>query len=137
MPPAMRSFFAVVAGMVVAVTVVSMCDLLAGTLHPVPEGFDLTNAEQVRAHAASAPTGALLVVALGWLLGPFAGGLVAARVAERSRALAAWVIAGLLFAATLANLVAIPHPLWMSLVAVLGIPFAGFLAVRLSPSDAA
>ncbi|MBX7119299.1 MAG: hypothetical protein K1X31_09915 [Gemmatimonadaceae bacterium] len=135
MPPAMRSFIAVIGGMVIALTVGSMCDLVAGRLHPVPEGFDLTNAEMLRAHAAAAPTGALLVVALGWLLGPFAGGLVATRIAEHNRPLHAYAIAGILFAATLSNLMRIPHPFWMTFAAVFGIPFAGWLAVRFAPTD--
>lgn len=101
------------AGMLVAVTVVSMCDLAAGALHPPPVGFDLTDMAQVKAHAAAAPTVALMVVLLGWLLGPFAGGLVASRIAARSRKQYAWIIAGVLLAATLANLLAIPHPIWM------------------------
>lgn len=123
------------AGMVVAVTVVSMCDLAAGALHATPPGFDMTDMAQVKAHAAAAPTAALLVVLLGWLLGPFAGGLVASRIAARSRKQYAWIIAGVLLAATLANLLAIPHPIWMVVGALAGVPAAGWLAARLAPPD--
>ncbi len=136
MPPAMRSFIAIVGGMVVAVTVVSACDMLAGLLHPVPPGFDPADVAQLKAHAESAPPAALATVLLGWLLGPLAGGLVATRVAEHDRSRYAWVIAALLLAATISNLVAIRHPLWMVVAAVVGIPAMGWLAARLAPADA-
>jgi len=137
LPPFARSFVAVMGGMVVAVTIVSVCDLIAGTFHPLPAGLDLSDRAQVAAHAAAAPTSALLVVLLGWILGPFAGGLVASRVAARSRKQYAWVIAGVLLAATAANLLAIPHPAWMVVGALLGVPGAGWLAARFAPPDAA
>jgi len=135
MPPIARSFAAVMGGMVVAVTIVSLCDLAAGALHPLPPGLDITDMAQVKAHAEAAPTAALLVVLFGWLLGPFAGGLVASRVAARSRKQYAWIIAGVLLAATLSNLLAIPHPAWMVIGALAGVPGAGWLAARLAPPD--
>lgn len=137
MPPAMRSFVAVIAGMVVAVTVVSVFDLLASLMHPLPEGIDVNDMAALQAHAAAAPVSALALVLLGWAAGPFAGGLVASRVAARRRASYAWIIMSLLFAATLANLFAIPHPTWMVAGAVLLIPAAGWLAARLAPPDEA
>lgn len=124
------------AGMLVAVTVVTLCDSAAGALHPLPPGFDMTDMAQMKSHAGAAPTAALLVVLLGWILAPFAGGLVASRIAARSRKQYAWIIAGVLLAATLANLLAIPHPIWMVVGALAGVPAAGWLAARLAPPDA-
>ncbi|MCE9602887.1 MAG: hypothetical protein K8S21_11840 [Gemmatimonadetes bacterium] len=137
LPPFARSFVAVMAGMVVAVTVVSIGDLVAGTFHPLPAGFDMGDMAQVRAHAAAAPLSAMLIVLAGWILGPFAGGLVASRVAARSRRQYAWIIAGVLLAATLANLRALPHPAWMVVGALIGVPAAGWSAARLAPRDEA
>ncbi len=133
LPPFARSFVAVMAGMVVAVTIVSICDLAAGTLHPLPAGFDMRDVAQMKAHAAAAPALAMLVVLVGWIVGSFAGGVVASRVAARSRGQYAWVVAGVLLAATLANLRAIPHPAWMVIGALVGVPAAGWLAARLAP----
>ena len=99
LPPFARSFVAVMAGMVVAVTLVSIFDLL------------------------------------GWVLGAFAGGLVASRVAARSRRQYSWVIAGVSLAATIANLRAIPHPAWMVVGALFGVPAAGWCAARFAPPD--
>ena len=135
LPPFARSFVAVMAGMVVAVTIVSVGDLVAGTIHPLPAGFDMGDMAQVRAHAAAAPWSAMLTVLVGWILAPFAGGLVASRVSARSRRQYAWVIAGVMLAATLANLRALPHPAWMVVGALIGVPAAGWLAARLAPSD--
>ena len=136
MPRVARSFLAVMAGMIVAVTVVSICDLAAGTLHPVPPGFDLRDVEQMKAHISSAPASAMIVVLLGWILGPFAGGFVASRVAARSRRRYAWVISGVLLAATIANLLSIPHPAWMVVAALVGVPAAGWFAAQHAPPDA-
>ncbi len=124
------------AGMLVAVTVVTLCDSAARMLHPPPPGFDMTDMAQVKAHAGAAPTVALLVVLLGWLLAPFAGGLVASRIAARSGKQYAWIIAGVLLAWTLVTLLASPHPIWMVVGALVGVPAAGWLAARLAPPDA-
>lgn len=123
------------AGMLVAVTVVTLCDYAARMLHPPPLGFDMADMAQVRAHAGAAPTVALLAVLLGWMVAPFAGGLVASRIAVRSRKQYAWIIAGVLLAWTLVNLLASPHPIWMVVGALVGVPAAGWLAARLAPPD--
>lgn len=133
MPPIARSFAAIMGGMVIAVTVVSLCDLAAGALHPAPPGFDLRDMAQAEAHAAAAPTSALLMVLLGWMLGPFAGGLVASRVAAGNGRMYVWVITGVLYVATIMNLMVVPHPTWMVAGALLGVPLAGWLAARLAP----
>jgi hypothetical protein len=137
LPPFARSFVAVMAGMVVAVTIVSLGDLVGGRFHPVPPGLDMNDLQQMRSHAAAAPVPAMLAVLVGWILGPFAGGIVASRVAARSRRQYAFVITGIMLAATLANLLAIPHPAWMVVGALLGVPAAGWLAARFAPPDAA
>lgn len=133
LPPFARSFVAVMAGMVVAVTIVSIGDLAAGAMHPLPTGFDMRDVAQMKSHAAAAPASAMFVVLVGWIMGAFVGGLVASRVAARSRGQYAWVIAGVILAATLANLRAIPHPAWMVIGALVGVPAAGWLAARLAP----
>ena len=135
LPPFARSFVAVMSGMVVAVTIVSLSDLVAGLFHTLPAGFDVGDIARVRSHAAAAPLSAMLIVLAGWILASFAGGLVASRVAARSRGQYAWVIAGVLLAATIANLRALPHPAWMVAGALIGVPAAGWLAARLAPRD--
>ncbi len=135
MPSAARSFIAIIAGMVVAVTCISAFDLIAGTFHPVPEGFDATNWEQVKAHAANAPTPALVVVLLGWVGGSFVGGVVSSRIAERKRKGYAYIISTLILAATISNFFTVPHPMWMMIAAIIGIAFAGMQAARLAPPE--
>lgn len=137
MPSAARSFIAIVAGMVVAVTCVSVFDLVAGTFHPVPPGFDPTNWEQVKAHAANAPVTALVVVLLGWMTGAFAGGVVSSRIAERKRKGYAYIISTLILAATISNFFTVPHPVWLMIAAIIGIAFAGMQAARLAPAEPA
>lgn len=137
MPPIARSFAAVITGMIAAVTVVTGFERLAARLHPLPPGFDMQDMARLKAHAESAPTGALLLVLAGWIVAPFVGGLVATRVANKGRRQYAWVIVALLSSLTIATLVAIPHPAWMIVAAVIGVPSAGWWAARLAPADAA
>lgn len=122
--------------MVCAITLVSLLDLGAARLHPTPPGFDPRDMTQVAAHASSAPVSALLVVLLGWIIGPFVGGVVATRIADQTRAMYAWIIMSLFLTATAMNLYAIPHPWWMTIGALLGVPAAGWWAARLAPPDA-
>jgi hypothetical protein len=74
--------------------------------------FDLTDvAEQL-------PIGAQVWVAAGWTLGAFAGALAAFRIGHSD--LTGWLVAGLVGAASVANVLLIEHPLWMRLWAVAG-----------------
>ena len=77
----MRAFLAVMTGMLIAVTLVSITDLVAGRMHPAPPGFDYMDPAQVQAHIATMPANAWLVMLAGWLGATLAGGSVAARVA--------------------------------------------------------
>lgn len=124
--------------MVVAVTIVSLFDFVAGRLHPLPAGLDPAdpaNLGRLKAHIAATPAAALALVLAGWIAGPFGGGLVASRVAGTNRRQYPWIIMALLFAATIANFFAFPHPTWMIVGAVLGIPSAAWWASRLAPPD--
>ena len=129
----MRAFLAVMTGMLIAVTLVSITDLVAGRMHPAPLGFDYMDPAQVHAHIATMPANAWLVMLAGWLGATLAGGSVAARVAPSRPDYYAWIVAGIFFAATMTNVVRIQHPTWMIGAAVFGIPMMGWLAARLAP----
>lgn len=73
---------------------------------------------------AAIPLAAKLWVVAGWLLGAFLGALLAFRVARSD--FAGWIVSGLVAAAGIANIVMIPHPVWMALCAV-ALPFVGAL----------
>jgi hypothetical protein len=125
-----RSFLAVVIGIVVAVLVVAGVEGAGGYVYPKPAGIDLHDMEQVRAYVATMPLGAKGIVVAAWLLGAFLGGLATILVA-RHRTRLALVPGVAIAAATVANAVLLPHPMWMPVLGVLGaIPMA-WLGARL------
>jgi hypothetical protein len=135
MPPGIRSFAAIIAGMLAAVALVMAMDWIVSLMHPLPSGFDYRVVAQMNAHIEAAPMHAKFAMVGGWVLAPFVGGVVATRIADRMRPMYAWAITGLFFATTIGNLVRFAHPQWMWAVALVGVPAAGWYAARLSPKD--
>lgn len=131
MPAALRYVLATVAGIVVALGTIAGVEMLGHRVYPPPTGIDFSNPEAVKTMMAGMPVGALLFVLGGWLLGTFLGTLAACRIAAAWPMRFAAIIGGILLAATIANLVMIPHPLWFSIVAVVAIVAAAWLAGRL------
>ncbi len=132
----LRSAGSVVAGFVVASVVMMIVEFVNGhLLYP-----DLGNAaaghadrEDLRALLAAAPVGAFLVVLVGWILGGFAGGFVAARLAGRSPSGHGLALGVLLTLAGVANNLMFPPPLWFwiaGLVALVPAACAGARLVR-------
>lgn len=136
MRPWLRSVLAVVVGFVVASAVMMAIEALNGrVLYPelgkMAEG--ITDREAIRRLMASAPTGAFLVVLLGWALGGFAGGLTAAGFGKRSPSGHALALGALLTLGAIANNLMLPPPLWFwiaGLAVCLPAAYAGGLLVR-------
>ena len=127
-----RSSLAVIAGGVVGVVVVFVVESIGPVVYPPPPGMDFKNPEAVKAMMKNLPAGALLIVLLAWALGALAGGWVAARIAKRSHVVHALVVGALLLAGGVVNLVAIPHPLWFTVVSVLLFLPAAWAGARLA-----
>jgi hypothetical protein len=89
--------------------------------------------EAVRRLMAQIPVGALLGVIAAWAAGTVAGGWLAGRVSRR--AVAAYVVGGLVLATSVAMMFMIPHPNWFRATAVVGLVLATYLAARLGAPD--
>lgn len=131
MDPTIRSALVLLAGVVVAVIVVTLMDTMAGRIYPLPAGTDINNPESLRQAVAAAPTAAVLIVLAGWVLAAGAGSYVATRLATRSRAIHGLIVALFVLVATVGNLAAIPHPVWLWPAAIILIPAAGWAATKL------
>ena len=63
----------------------------------------------------------------------FFGTFVATWLGGAPALINAIVVGSLVFAATVANLLMIPHPLWFSVAALVGIPVSAFFGGKLAP----
>lgn len=123
-----RKILAGVVGAVVASAVVYLVEKVCHAVYPPPTDFDPWNPESVRAHMATIPAGALLIVALGWFLGTLAGTWLAARLGGRTPAL---VVGGLYLAACMFNLVTLGHPAWFLPLGLAAAPLGTVLGLAL------
>lgn len=123
-----KNIVAVLAGVLVAVALIMAIQFIGHTVYPPPVDLDVSDAEAMSAYVQSLPMGAFLFVLASYALGALAGGLVASRIAA-APLLAAGIVIGMVFLATVANLVLIAHPVWFAVVA-LGLVIAMFALVR-------
>ena len=130
MPPLVRSALVLLAGVVVAVIVVTIGDTVAGRIYSLPPGVS-GDPESLRQAVAALPTAAFLLLLAGWVLAGAAGSYVAARIATHDRVIHGTIFTLFVLVATVGNLAAIPHPTWLWPAVIILIPAAGWLATRL------
>lgn len=131
MHPTIRSALVLLAGVVIAAVTVILMDTVVGSLYPLPPGTDLNDQHTMRSALAAMPATAFMLLLIGWVLAAGAGAYLAARLATRSTALHGFIVAGFVLLATVGNLAAIPHPVWLWPAAIVLIPLAGWAATRL------
>lgn len=130
-----RSFLAIVAGVIVAGFVVVGIETIGQSVYPPPPGLDLKNPEVLRELLRSLPLGALGSVLLAWVIGALAGAWVAARIALQWRMGHAGVIGAVVICAAAVNMLMFPHPPWMWMGALVLIPLATYAGGRLVTRD--
>jgi len=126
----LRSILAVVAGVLVGAVVIFLTESLGHMIFPPPEGIDLKDPEQLKSIMKDIPLGAKLGVLAAWGAGVFAGGVAALLIARRW-APVAWVVAATLFTLAGVTMMAIPHPWWMIIGAVLVTCAGAVAAIKL------
>ena len=131
-----RYTLATIAGVVIALVLISAFEAAGHALFAGPADTDMSTPAAVAAYMQKVPVGALVIVLAGWIVGTFAGVIAACMVARVHPIRFAAVVGGLVFAATVANLMMTPHPLWMTIAAVIGIPLATSLAARVMSARA-
>jgi len=128
-----RNAAAFVVGIVTAFGAIWLIEKLGHTIYPPPADLDFSDPEAIRPYIATLPIFALLFPMFAWFIGTFAGSLVACYVGEARPILFTGVVGGLVLAATIANLIVIPHPLWFSIISVLGIVVSAWFALQIAP----
>lgn len=128
-----RTILGVLAGLVVMFVVIMGVEFLGHTLYPPPSGLDPMKPEDLSAIMAMQPVAAMAFVVLAWVLGAFAGGWVAAKIAREHPRTAAVVVSLLVVAGVVAMIVQLPgHPRWMAALGLLLPVPAALLAARMA-----
>ena len=129
-----RTVLGVVAGLATMFVVIALVELLGAQLFPPPPGMDMRDPAVFAAAVSQMPFGALAIVVVAWVLGAFAGGWVAARIAVAHPRVAAAIVALAVVAGVVVMMLTLPHPLWMGLLGlVLPVPVALAGARRARP----
>lgn len=114
----LRSIGATLAGLLAAAAVVSLVESLSHSIYPPPTGLDFTNRAVVEAYMRSLPTGAFIMLLVGWFDGTMTGAFVASLLTRgESRPPALIVAAGMLTGALL-TMQQIPHPPWVAMTGI-------------------
>ncbi len=127
-----RNIGALIAGIVTAFASIYLIEKLGHTIYPPPADLDFSDPEAIRPYIATLPIVALLFPMFAWFVGTFAGSLVANFCGDAKPYVFAGIVGGLVLAATVANLIMIPHPLWFSITSLIGIVASAWLANRLA-----
>lgn len=133
-----RTILGMLAGVMTMMAAIYLMESLGHALYPPPDGLDPRNPAHVARIAAAAPAGAMAMLVLGWLVGAFTGGWVAARIARHARA-AAIFVALVVMAGVAGMMVIVPaHPHWVAALGLLlPIPVALVAAMLAAPRTAA
>ena len=127
-----RNAAAFVVGIVIAFLTVRLIDMLGHMVFPPPAGLDFSDPSAVKPYLATLPIGAFLFILASSVIAAFAGTLAACHIGTTSSLNCAIVVGGMVLAATVANFIAIPHPLWLSIGTLVGIVASAWFAARLA-----
>jgi hypothetical protein len=131
-----RSILAVVAGFVAASAIMMAVETVNGKiLYPElgKSAAGVTDVKKIKEIMASAPIGALIVVLFGWGLGSLAGGFLTTLISQKPPGRPAFVLAGLLTLAGVANNLMLSPPIWFWLATLAVFLPATYLGARLVP----
>ena len=125
----LRTILGIFAGVVLAFVVLMGLEMAGHAVMPPPAGLDPADPEDLKQMVASASTAAKAWVVFAWFAAVVAGGWVARRLSRQGWA--GWVIAALIVLGGVANIMMIPHPLWMQIAAVAAPLLGGWIVTRL------
>jgi hypothetical protein len=124
----LRTFAAIVAGLLSAFVLVVLVELFSSVVHPVPSDFRGTM-EEMCEHVARYPQWVLAVVVPAWGVAAFVSTWTAYKIGNRG---SATVVGLLLLAALVFNISKLPYPIWFKIATLLVVPTAIVLGGHLS-----
>jgi hypothetical protein len=126
-----KNIAAGVAGVILAVALVWLVETVGHSVYPPPTDLNFADRDVMRTYLTTLPFAAFLFVGGAWFVGTLAGTFVACKIGNAKPITYAIVVGGLMLIATAANLIMIPHPLWFSILGVVGIIVAAWLGMTL------
>lgn len=127
-----RNVAAIIGGIAVAFVTVMLIEALNHAIYPPPEGLDFTDPDALRPYIDTLPVGALLLLMASSVVAAFVGTLVASYVGTFQPRNCAIIVGGMVFAATVANFIAIPHPLWLAIATLAGVVVSAWAASQIT-----
>ena len=124
-----KNILAGVAGVLVAGLLVWLVEMVGHSVYPPPPDLDFADADAMRAYMQTLPVGAFLFVGAAWFAGALGGTFAACKIGDANPLIYAIVIGGLMFAASTANLIMIPHPLWFAALGLAGVLVGAWLGM--------
>jgi hypothetical protein len=132
MSPLVRRVRAVLVGLCVGVIIIMAIEALSSRVFPMPSRVDPNDKEAMRAAIAARPFGALLFVLAAWGFGTLAGVFTATLIDRTPSRVPAFVVGAALFLGAVITMIAIPHPTWFTVIAVLMFAPMALLGHRLA-----
>lgn len=127
-----RKIVGAVIGIVLAILVVAIIQMVGHSLFPEPEIPANPSPEQLREAIESASMGSKLTVVMSWFIGALVGVWAALRISNGARR-SALIVAACMLALTTMVLLSATHPAWMVALGLLVPVVATFLATRIVP----
>lgn len=128
-----RSAWAVLAGFVAAAAIYMLANEVREFLYPPPPGLGSADVESVRRYHSQLPFAALGLNFVRSILATFIGTSVACYIGKTDNRIMGVIVGGIVLAYAIAYFIAVPFPLWLSLITITGIALATMLAVYVAP----
>jgi hypothetical protein len=127
-----RNVAAIVIGVVMAFVTVMLVDKIGHLVYPLPAGLDFSNPDAVRPYLATLPVGAFLFILASSVVAAFVGTFIACVIGTAKPRVFGAVVGGFVFTASVANFIAIPHPLWLVFATLAGVTLSTLSAMRMA-----
>lgn len=123
----LRAFFPVLAGIIASMLMIGLIESLQHYMYPEFVIDPEMSKEKMKEAIQQLPIGAILMIALAWVVGSFVGcGLITAL--DKSASIWRAMIPGFLtLFGCIINFFAIPHPLWFVLLSFPAVAIAAYL----------
>ena len=115
----LRKIIGVMAGLMVAMLIITVIESLNAKLHPLPNGVNIEDREAMQGYINSLPKTAFIILLSGYLLASFFCGLVIRLIAKSDDRTPAYLAGIGLTTAGIVNFFSFEHPWWVIIIGLL------------------